>query len=153
MLTDWADPHGPLFCPRNFLLSCGIHVMANVDVDTWVDALWAADIIKACYMEVTYERKFGAGSREARMAATYRMAVVGACHGSAVYTSGGSYLALQDTPDGMAGFLPAGVFSFLRRVGDWLSRAPFHGLPGKSAGGSADGSGQESPAHKREWWG
>jgi len=73
-MMDWSDPHNPLFCPCNFLLSVSLHLMADVGPDTWLDSFRAAWIIKLCYMEVMHERKYGVGSEQARMVGDCRMA-------------------------------------------------------------------------------
>jgi hypothetical protein len=72
-MIDFADTKSPFFCPCNFLLSVGIHLMADIGERSWEDSMVAADIVKLCYMEVMYERKYGQNSEQARLAALRRV--------------------------------------------------------------------------------
>jgi hypothetical protein len=152
-MIDWSDPHGPLFCPCNFLLSVGIHLTANIDDDTWVAAVWAQDIIKSCYMEVMYERKYGLDSEQARMAACLRLALLDLLHDSDRYTIGRSNISLPNTPDRLARTLLTSFFPVVRRVAAWFGRTSLDRLPHDDASHGTAAGGNASPAHKREWWG
>ena len=96
-LVEFADPTNPLFCPCNFLLSVGIHLMADTGERSWEDSMLAWCIIKFCYMEVMYDRKYGKGSDQARMAAMRRLGCLHHLGGADVDPLGRDILALSDT--------------------------------------------------------
>ena len=96
-MIDFADTQSPFFCPCNFLLSVGIHLMADIGVRSWEDSGDAEWIIKLCYMEVMYERKYGKGCEQARMAEVRRLGLIRVLHGSSLDSLSGSLLAIPYT--------------------------------------------------------